>query len=321
MKIFITRNIPAPGIDKLRSVGHEVIVSDKPDALTRDELEAALKKEDPDAVICLLTDKIDGRILDAAPKAKIFANYAVGFDNIDLEELKKRGVAASNTPDVLTEAVAEHTVALALSIGRRVVESDHFLRDGQYEGWDPMLLLGIEFKGKTLGIVGCGRIGQRVGEIMHRGFGMKIAYYDQKPNVEFENSLSAAFFPDLDQLLNEADIVTVHLPLTDGTRHLFDKDRLSKMKPSAFLVNTARGAIIDEAALASTLREKKIAGAALDVFESEPTVHPDLLSLQNLVITPHIASATIEAREQMSIMSADNVIAVLNGETPPHQVL
>jgi len=196
----------------------------------------------------------------------------VGFDNIDLKEAKQRQIVITNTPDVLSEAVAEHTVALVLTIARRIVESDRFMRDGHYHGWGPLLLLGTELKDKTLGIVGCGRIGQRVAEIMHLGLGMKVSYYDRQKNDTLDSELSATFAPELDELLKTADVISLHLPLTKDTKHLINSTRLSLMKPSALLINTARGAIIDEEALAGALQAGTIAGAALDVFENEPAV-------------------------------------------------
>lgn len=320
MKIFVTRQIPDSGPQKLKAAGYDVVISERPDGLDHQELVERLQVEDPDAVLCLLTDRIDDEVLRAAPKAKIFANYAVGFDNIDLEAAKALGLTITNTPDVLSEAVAEHTVALMLALGRRMVESDRFLRAGQYTGWEPLLFLGTEFKGKTLGIIGGGRIGGRVAEIMRQGFGMNIAYFDRKPNEFFNNELSATFFPDLDTLLPQADVISLHLPLTPDTRHLFDESKLAKMKPTSLLINTARGPIVDEAALATALKEERIKGAALDVFEREPEVHPGLLSLSNVIMTPHIASATLEAREAMSTIAADNIIAVLNGQPPLNPV-
>lgn len=316
MKIFVTRNIPASGINKLKSAGHDVVVNEHDAVMTKEELIARLKAEDPDAVLCLLTDKIDSDVLEAAPRSKIFANYAVGFDNVDLKAAKERKIIITNTPDVLTEAVAEHTIALALSLARRVVESDRFTRDLKYQGWEPMLLLGMELKGKTLGIVGGGRIGTRVAEIARYGFGMNIVYHDRQPN----EAMGDGFRPDLASLLSEADIVSIHLPLTDSTRHLFNEETISKMKPEALLINTARGPIIDEAALAAALKDNVIKGAAIDVFENEPKVHPDLLPLSNIILTPHTASATLEAREAMSNIAADNIIAVLSGQPPLNPV-
>ncbi len=320
MKIFVTRQIPEAGLDKLQAAGHEVVVSGH-EPLEHDVLVERLKNANPDAVITLLTDKIDGVVFDAAPNAKIFANYAVGFDNIDLKAAKERGVMITNTPDVLTEAVAEHTAALIVSAGRRVVEGDSFLRAGNYQSWDPLLLLGMEFKGKTLGIAGCGRIGKRLAEIMHYGFGMKIAYFDRERNEQLDSELDAKYVSVVDELLPLSDVISVHLPLTDETRHLFNQERFSKMKPGALFVNTARGAIVDEAALAEALRSRQLSGAALDVFENEPTVHPELIKLTNVILTPHIASATREAREQMSVVAADNIIAVLEGRSPLNPVV
>lgn len=321
MKVFVTRNIPSVGLEKIKKAGHEVVISNKDSELSKEELINYLKVENPDAVISLLTDKIDNDVFEAMPKCKIVANYAVGFDNINLEEAGNNDVVVTNTPGVLTEAVAEHTVALILAIARKIVESDHFLRKGRYKGWDPMLLLGVELKGKTLGIVGCGRIGQRVAEIMHHGFGMNISYYDQKRNESFETELTANFIPDSNDLLRESDIVSIHLPATPETKHLINKETLSYMKTNALLVNTARGTIVNEVDLADALRQKTIDGAALDVFENEPDVHPDLLDLPNVILTPHTASATKEARDMMSVLVADDVIAVLNGEDPINPVM
>jgi len=320
MKIFVTRAIPEVGLEKLQTAGHEVIVAGT-EVLPHDTLITRLQTENPDAVLCLLTDQIDSAVLDAAPNAKVFANYAVGFDNIDTVAAKERGVTITNTPGVLTDAVAEHTAALIVSAARRVVESDQYLRDGKYQAWGPLLLLGMALKGKTLGIVGGGRIGHRVAEIMHHGFQMEIVYFDQQKNTDFESDLGAQFMSEIDDLLAASDVVSIHLPLTPETRHFFNQDRLSKLKPTALLVNTARGAIIDEAALAAALQANQFAGAALDVFENEPAVNPALLTLDNVTFTPHTASATKEARDQMSVMAADNVLAVLNGQTPPNPVV
>ncbi len=320
MRVFVTRNIPNAGIKKLKSAGLEVIVSNKNDILTHSELIEQLKELNPDAVLCLLTDRIDKEVFDAAPNAKIFANYAVGFDNIDLSEAKRRSIIITNTPEVLTEAVAEHAAALIMSLARRIREADIFLRQGRYKGWDPLLLLGMELKGKTLGIIGCGRIGKRLAEIMHHGFGMKIDYYDQNQNEALEKELLAEF-SDIDTLLSQADVVSIHLPATPETKHLINTGRLSRMKPTSLLINTARGSIIDEIALTNALKEKDIAGAALDVFEDELAVHPELLTLSNIIMTPHIGSATLEAREKMSLLAADNIISVLNNQTPQNPVI
>lgn len=321
MKVFITRNIPDIGPEKIKKAGHEVIISKKDGVLTKSELIEQLKVEKPDALICLLTDKIDAEILDVAPNCKVVANYAVGFDNIDISEAKNRNIVVTNTPGVLTEAVAEHTVALILALARRIVESDQFLRQGKYEGWDPMLLLGLELENKILGIVGCGRIGERVANIMHKGFKMNILYYDQKQNQSLDTDLNAEFVSNVNELLHKSDVVSIHLPATEKTRHLLNRETLANMKVGSLLINTSRGSIIDEKVLTEMLKSGPLGGAALDVFENEPDVHPDLLSLSNVIITPHTASATKESRDRMSVVVADNVISVLNGEKPINSVL
>ena len=317
-KVFITREIPDAGIKLLKDAGHEVDVSEKNGVLTKEELIEALKKKEYDAVLSLLTDKIDTDIYDAVPSAKIFANYAVGFNNIDVEEAKKRGITITNTPGVLTNTVAEHTAGLILSIAMRIPEGDRFTRANEYKGWEPMLLLGMNMKGKTLGVVGAGRIGSVVAQIMTKGFGMKIIYFDIKQNEEFESATEGEFRESVEEVLKEADVVTLHVPLLDSTRHLINKERLEMMKPTAYLVNSSRGAVIDEKALVEVLREKKIAGAALDVFENEPALSPGLSELENVVLTPHIASATKETRSKMSEIAAGNIIEFLEGRTPPN---
>lgn len=321
MKIYITRKIPDAGIKLLKEKGHEVDVSGKEGVLTREELIKALKSKEYDAVLSLLTDKIDGEIFDAAPSTKIFANYAVGYNNIDVDEAKKRGIVITNTPGVLTDTVAEHTAGLILSITMRIPEGDRFTRANKYKGWEPMLLLGMNLKGKTLGVVGAGRIGSVVAQIMTKGFGMKVIYFDIKKNEEFENATGGEFRESVEEVLKEADVVTLHVPLLDSTRYLINKERLEIMKPSAYLINSSRGPVIDEKALVEVLRDKKIAGAALDVFENEPELSSGLSELENVVLTPHIASATEETRQKMSEMAAQNIIAFLEGKTPPNIVV
>lgn len=319
-KIYITRKIPDAGIKLLKDAGHEVDISEKDGVLTKDELINTLKAKEYDAVLPLLTDTIDGDVYDAVPTAKIFADYAVGYNNIDVEEAKKRGIVVTNTPGVLTDSVAEHTFAMILSITARIAEGDRFTRRGMYDGWAPELLLGMDIKGKTLGIIGAGRIGSQVANIAKSGFGMNVIYFDIKKNDEFEKATGAEFRESVEEVLKEADVVTLHVPLLDSTRHLINKERLGVMKPTAYLVNSSRGPVIDEDALVEALREKKIAGAALDVFENEPALADGLSELENVVITPHIASATIETRQKMSEMAAQNIIAFLEGNIPPNIV-
>lgn len=319
-RIFITRKIPALGLRLLREKGFEMDVSPKDRPLTKKELTSALKRKPYDGVLCLLTDTIDKKIFDAAPSAKIFANYAVGFNNIDVEEAKRRGITVTNTPGALTEAVAEHTIALLFAIVKRIVESDAYLRQGKYKGWGPKLFLGEELEGKKLGILGAGRIGGRVAEIASKGFGMSVVYYDIKRSEEFEKSCSAAFRTTLEEVLREADVVSIHVPLLPETRHLINKDRLAMMKRGSYLINTSRGPVIDEAALVGALRAGVIRGAALDVFEHEPKLSRGLAKLSNVVLTPHTASATRAARDGMARLAAENLIAFFEGKTPPNAV-
>lgn len=314
-KIFITRKIPESGIDLLKENGYEVAVNTDDKVLTHKELKAALKGQNYNAVLCLLTDKIDDEVFEAVgPQCKIFANYAVGYDNIDLAAAQKRGIIITNTPDVLTKTVAEHALALMLAISHRVAEADKFTREGKYHGWEPMLLLGSDFSDKTLGIVGLGRIGSRVAYHAFYGFNSKIIYYDIKKNEDFEKEFNAEYKENIDDLLKAADFVSLHAPLTSATRHLINKERLALMKPTAYLINTSRGPIIDEAALVHALKIGIIKGAALDVFENEPNLAPGLTELSNAILTPHIASATEATREKMSYLAAKNIEAVLEGK-------
>lgn len=319
-KIFVTRRIPEKGLQLLRDKGHEVDVSDKDGVLSREELLTALKAKPYDAVLSLLTDKIDGQVMDAVPTAKIFANYAVGFDNFNLEDAKSRNVVLTNTPGVLTNAVAEHAVALMMAVAKRVVEADQFIRAGKYVGWAPMLLMGTELSGKTLGILGLGRIGLRTALHAVRGFEMKVVYYDIVRNEEFEREYGAVYEPTVEAVLKTADYVSINVPLLPTTHHLINKERLAMMKPNAILVNTSRGPVIDEAALVEALKNGVIRGAGLDVFEFEPKLAEGLKDLPNVVLTPHIASATEFARDEMSRIAAENIIAVLEGQTPPNPV-
>ncbi|MEK7650260.1 MAG: D-glycerate dehydrogenase [Patescibacteria group bacterium] len=312
-KIFVTRRIPEAGIELLRNNNHKVVVSEKAGVLTKAELVASLKDQNYDAVISLLTDKIDAEIFDASPSTKIFANYAVGYDNVDVPEAKKRGIIITNTPGVLTNAVAEHAFALLLAVSKRLVESDTFLREGKYDGWAPLLLLGTELTGKTLGIVGLGRIGSRLAQYA-RAFDLRVVYYDITANSDFEKMTGAKFMANVDELLKVSDFVSIHVPLLPSTKHLINADRLKLMKPHAILINTSRGPVIDESALVEALKNKTIRGAGLDVFENEPKLAAGLADLPNVVITPHTASATEEARAAMSELVAKNILAVLKGE-------
>lgn len=315
--IVVTRKIPDVGLDMLQKK-YVVKISPHDRILKRNELKRIVRGAD--AILSILTDKIDGEIMDAAGKnLKIVANYAVGFDNIDLKAAAERKIYVTNTPGVLTESVAEHTFALILAVAKRIAEADRFVRGGNYRGWEPELLLGQQLWGKTIGIVGLGRIGSFVTQIAYGGFKMKVLYHDIKRNEEYEMMFSAEY-RELSALLKESDIVTLHVPLLPSTHHLIGAKELRTMKKSAILVNTSRGPVVDEKALVTALGKKQIAGAGLDVYEFEPKFAPGLTKLANIILTPHTASATREARDAMSRLAAENIIAALSGKVPPNLV-
>lgn len=310
-KVFVTRAIPEEGLNLLRKYC-EVEVSPYDRMLTKEEL--LEKVQGKNAVITQLTDKVDKEFFEAAKEVKIVANYAVGFDNIDLEEATRRGVYITNTPDVLTNATAELAWALLFATARRVVESDKFMRAGKFQGWAPMLFSGKGVTGKTLGIIGAGRIGQAFAK-MAKGFDMKILYTARSPKKEFEEETGAQYV-DLDTLLKESDFVSIHVPLTPETRHLIGEKELKLMKKSAILINTGRGPVVDEKALVKALKNKDIYAVGLDVYEREPMFEEELAQLDNVVMLPHIGSATEEARRDMSILVAQNIIDVIEGRVP-----
>ena len=320
-RILVTRPIPDEGINLLKKAGYDVDVYEKDDVIPRDVLLERVKGVD--ALLSLLNDKIDEEVFAAAgSQLKIVANYAVGFDNVDLKAAVSHHIPVTNTPaPEVSETVAEHTFALMLALAHRIVEADGFARAKKYKGWGPNLLIGADVYGKTLGIVGLGRIGTAVAERAVKGFKMKCVYADMKPNAEFEKEYGAMRMP-LDQLLQVADFVTLHVPLLPSTRHMISTEQFSLMKKTAYLVNTSRGPVVDEKALLRALETKRIAGAALDVFECEPEIDCDLTDKLELkkeasaILTPHTASATIEARQAMSRVAAENIIAVLTGKEP-----
>lgn len=318
--IYVTRKIPELGLNMLREKGFTLDVSEKDGVLTKDELLGALRAKPYDGVLSLLTDTINGETFDAVPSAKIFANYAVGFNNIDVPEAKKRGITITNTPGALTNTVAEHAMALILACTTRTVEGDRFTRAGKYQGWGPMMLLGMDLCGKTLGVLGAGRIGSRLAHHAKHGFDMNVIYYDLKQNADFERETGARFCATVDEVLRDADVVSVHVPLLDATKHLINSERLAMMKKTAYLVNTSRGPVIDEEALVSALKAGTIAGAGLDVYEREPALAAGLAECENVVITPHIASASVPTRDGMARLAAENLIAFFEGQTPPNIV-
>ena len=287
----------------------------KGDKLSRAEL---LKHvADKDGLVCLLTEKVDEELLSAAPKLRIAATVSVGYDNIDVPACTKHKVVATNTPGVLDDTTADFAWTLLMAVARRLLEGDSWMRSGTWNGWDLDQLVGGDVWGKTLGILGFGRIGRGVAR-RALGFQMRVLYNDAvRAPADVEKELNAEFV-DRDRLFRESDFISLHVPLLPDTRHLISKDNLEKMKRTAFLVNTSRGPVVDEAALAEALENKKIAGAALDVFEHEPKVHPALLTRKDVILTPHMASASLETRTKMAVMAANNVVALFEGRRPPN---
>lgn len=308
--VLVTRRLPSLVVEFLEH--HcDVEMNTRAAALSHEELCARVAGRQ--GLVCLLTDRVDKDVIEAGRDLKVIANVAVGYDNIDLQATRSRGIIVTNTPDVLTQAVAEFTWGLILSITRRIVESDRVVRNGDWRGWALDYMLGMELRGKQLGIVGFGRIGQAVAA-RAGAFGMSVAYWDH--GGASRDSGVAAQAVSFDRLLVSSDVISIHAPLLPETRHLFDRRTLARMKRSAYLVNTARGPIVDEEALAWALREGLLSGAALDVYEREPAVHPDLLPLPNVVLAAHLGSATRETRTAMAELAARNVIAVLSGQPP-----
>lgn len=319
--IFVTRKIHEAGLAMLKKAGYKITIYPKDQIIDRKTLLDGVKGKD--ALLSLLTDLIDEAVFKAAgPKLKIVANYAVGFDNVDLKAAQAHKVIVTNTPsDKVNESVAEHTFALMLALAHRIPEADHFAKHGQYRGWSPMLLNGTDLNGKTLGLIGAGRIGSMVARHAVQGFGMKLLYSDMRPNQELEKNFGGRKVSQ-DTLLKKSDFISLHVPLLPSTVHLMSTKQFNLMKKTAFLINTARGPVVDEKALLKALRSKKIAGAALDVFECEPAIDCDLRdnlelkSFENVILTPHIASATEASRRAMSEVAAKNIIAVLKGKKP-----
>jgi lactate dehydrogenase-like 2-hydroxyacid dehydrogenase len=308
--VLVTRRVPSSVVALLEQ--HcEVEMNTRLASLSPEELRARIAGKR--ALVCLLTDRIDRTLLDAADVLEVIANIAVGYDNVDVAAAHERGIIVTNTPDVLTNAVAEFTWGLILSIARRIAESDRVVRSGGWRGWGLDYMLGTELRGKQLGIVGFGRIGRAVAA-KARAFGMSVAYCSRSGTAAVASDGAASM--GLDQLLVTSDVISIHTPATAETRHLFDRRAFARMKRSAYLVNTARGTIVDEEALAWALREGLLAGAALDVYENEPAVHPDLLPLGNVVLAAHLGSATRETRTAMAELAARNVVAVLSGQPP-----
>ena len=314
--VFVTRKIPEAGLTILRERCGVVEVNPEDRVLTREELRAGVRGRD--GVLCLLTDEVDDAVLAAAgPACRVLANYAVGFNNVDLAAATRRGIWVTNTPGVLTESTADLAWTLMLSVARRIVESDRYFRTERWTGWGPMQFLGRDVCGATLGIVGGGRIGTAVAR-RAVGFDMRLLYTDVQASKALDGLGGRRV--DLPTLLRESDFVSLHVTLSDETHHLIGKDELALMKPTAYLINTARGPVVDEAALVEALKAKRIAGAGLDVYENEPAVTAGLTALENVVCIPHLGSATEATRSKMAVMAAENLVAGLEGRTPPNCV-
>lgn len=312
-RIFSTHPLFEPPRNLLEE-HFEVEYWTRPERPPRDELLRRVAGKD--ALICLLTEKINEELLTAAPKLRIIANVAVGFDNIDVAACTRRKVVASNTPGVLDETTADFAWTLLMAVARRLLEGDRWMRAGDWPGWNLDQLCGADVWGKTLGLLGFGRIGRAVAR-RSRGFQMHVIYNDAvRAPADVEKELNVEFL-ERDQLLAQADFLSVHVPLLPETRHMMSAPQFAKMKPTAFLINTSRGPVVDEEALVAALNSKQIAGAALDVYENEPKVHPGLVGRANTILTPHIASASVETRTKMAMIAAENVIAVFAGRRPP----
>ena len=316
LAVLISRLLPEPAVALARSRA-EVDAYDVDAAMPRPDLLERLQGKQ--GLICVISEAVDQALLDASPELRVVSNVAVGYNNVDVAACTKRGVVVTNTPDVLTDTTADFAWTLLMATARRVVEADRYVRGGRFEQWEYMVLLGGDIHGKTLGVVGFGRIGRAMAR-RARGFGMRVLYQDAvAADAATEHELNATRV-DLATLLRESDFVTLHTPLIPETRHLINADSLKTMKKTAYLINAARGPVVDEGALVSALKEGRIAGAGLDVFEGEPRVHPGLVELSNVVLAPHIASGSLETRLKMATLAVENCLAVLEGKTPPTPV-
>ncbi len=319
MRVLMTQLAPSVAVERLRqAVGQDGVLDINPDSdriWTKQELLDKLRAKDYNGLFCLLTNPIDAEVMDAAPGLKIVANMAVGYNNVNVAEATRRGIAVSNTPGVLTDTTADFAWALLMSAARRVAEGDRFIREGRFHGWGPLMMIGQDVHGKTLGIIGFGRIGRALAK-RATGFEMQVLYYDKHPADPATEEALHARLVTMDELLAQSDYVSIHTDYNPATHHLIGTPELAQMKPTAYLINTSRGACVDEAALVEALKTNKIAGAGLDVFEREPEIHPGLLQLENAVLAPHIASASLDTRNAMGLMAVENIIAMLKGEKP-----
>jgi glyoxylate reductase len=312
VNVLVTGNLPGDIADRIRD-GYAVRMHDLDRPMQRDALLEAVAHAD--GLLCMITDRVDEKLLDLAPRLKIVANFGVGYNNIDVDAAAGRGVMVTNTPDVLTDSTADLAMALLLAVGRRMVESDRYTREGRFGFWAPFHFLGHEVSGATLGILGMGRIGEAVAR-RARGFNMRVLYHNRTPLPPDREQALGAGWVERERLLETSDYVSLHVPLTPDTHHLIGEAELAMMKPDAFLINTSRGPVVDEAALLKALKDGRIAGAGLDVYENEPVLTPGLPALDNVVLLPHIGSATMTTRRRMATMAVDNLLAGLEGEAP-----
>jgi len=314
-RVFLTRKLPDEGLAMLKEKCH-VEVNPYDRILTKEEIIEGLK--DKDGLLCLLTDNIDSEVICSNPHLKAIANYAAGYNNIDIKTASKRNIPVTNTPGVLTESTADLTWSLILSVARRIVEGDKLCREKKFNGWAPMFMLGSDIWGKTLGIIGMGRIGQAVAR-RAQGFNMKILYNSKRRLADEEKKLNMTFV-SFEELLKESDFITLHVPLNSETKHLIGSKEFCIMKRTSFLINTSRGEIIEEKALLKALECSEIRGAGLDVYEKEPVITEGLIGLENVILLPHIGSATVETRTRMAVMAVENLLTALDGKIPPNIV-
>ena len=314
MKILVTGRLPQEILDLLREE-HDIEANEEDRPMAQEKI--LQKIVGKDGLLCMIPDTVDQTLIGAADRLKMIANFGVGFDNIDVDAATSKGILVSNTPGVLTDATADLAFTLILSIARRVVEGDKRTREGRFKHWAPLVFLGTEVTGKTLGLIGLGKIGKAVVK-RSRGFDMRVVYHSRHPLDKPSEKALGVEYADLESLLKMSDFVSLHVPLTEQTRHLINRESLGLMKPEAFLINTSRGQVVDEKALLTALRQGKIAGAGLDVYENEPSLTPGLAELQNVILLPHTGSATLETRIRMAQLAAENLLAGLKGERPPH---
>ena len=316
-RVYVTRRLPQPALDIIRPIADFTLWDREDVPPSRQVLLREVTQVD--GLLSLLTDRIDGEVMDAAPRLRVVSNFAVGFDNIDIPAATQRRIVVTNTPEVLTETVADFAFCLMLAASRRLVEGDRYARDGKWKTWEPLLLAGQDMYRATLGLIGLGRIGSAVAR-RAKGFEMRVMYYDPFRREDLEQSLQIEYRPFTD-VLRQADFISVHVPLSEQTRHLIGRDQFSMMKPTAVFVNTSRGPVVDQQALAEALAARRIFAAGIDVFEREPVPTDDpLLAQGNAIVAPHIASASIPTRIRMATLAAENLVAVLQGKRPPNPV-